>query len=794
VLLALALVVAQFMPASSFVGIPQVIAQQAGGAILTLLNPPVEVAVAGGAFAAGRSGQALQPGDAVRTGDGGVALITFLDGSETQLTPSTELTVTAATAGGVSLTQVAGTTVNRVQQLTGGASFSTDTPTAAAIVRGTRYVVTVKTLPVSQRIAFPRLLAGKPDLLIADAVYVEDGSLWDVRSWQNQDSGEVYDTFDRLGEAYPEVGVTLYEDEAGNLWRTRTFLDPETGETFDTFEEFGQGVETLPMPDQTDQTAARRTAAPLAQAQSASITTGVVVEGLLGLVPKQAGQPGVDVAPGQAGAVTNGVSAQSALTPQGLALFDQSTQDLRNVQAALTTAGLADQVVTEFATTAGLVPPAPPPGGPPPGGPPPPPGGGAGGLLGAVSVVSAPAGAGVPTSTPTAGPTPTTPGPSPTPTPPAVPASTPTPTAPAPTAGGSCVANNPAAVSWIGGTGAWDDPTHWSGGSVPGASSDVCIVDSPSAPVVVTIRQGSNTILSLHNQATLALDSGSLTINSTGQSELGNLNFRSGSLSAAGTLVVTNGHALTWLFGTMSGAGTTRIESGATLIMSGLNDRILTNRTLVNAGLITWVDGGRLVVHGPTQGNAPSQIVNEADGVILFQADGEIINSSGSPSMQNFGHIAKLAGTGAALLGVPLTNAPGADITATAGHFNFGPLTNSGMLIPTAVQSAATSNVFGSFTQTASGELTLKLASATGSSGACTTSDQLRITSPSGNTPAVATLAGTLDVVPLGCTPSGPITLLTFSSHTGEFDPALTNLPPGYVAQYSTGNLIIRVP
>ena len=244
----------------------------------------------------------------------------------------------------------------------------------------------------------------------------------------------------------------------------------------------------------------------------------------------------------------------------------------------------------------------------------------------------------------------------------------------------------------------------------------------------------------------------------------------------------------------MSGAGTTRIESGAVLIMSGLNDRILTNRTLDNAGLITWADGGRLVVHGPTQGNAPSQIVNEADGVILFQADGEIVNSSGSPSMQNFGHIAKLAGTGAALLGVPLTNAPGADITAADRSLQLRPAHEQRHAISDGGPVDGHVKRVGSFTQTASGELTLKLASATGSSGACTTSDQLRITSPSGTASAVATLAGTLDVVSLGCTPSSPFTMLTFSSRSGEFDPALSNLPPGYVAQYSTGNLIIRVP
>ncbi|HLZ30547.1 MAG TPA: FecR domain-containing protein, partial [Chloroflexota bacterium] len=386
-LLTLALLVAQFMPVGPLVGIQNVGAQQAGGAILTLLNPPVEVAVAGGAFAAGRNGQGLQPGDAVRTGAGGVALITFLDGSETQLTPSTELTVSAAArGGGVSLTQVAGTTVNRVQQLTGGATFSTDTPTAAAIVRGTRYVVTVKTLPISQpaRLTFPRLLAGRPDLLIGDAVYIDSGSRWDVRAWQNQDTGETYDTFDRLGDALPEVAEVLYEDETGDLWRTRSLLDPDSGQPFDTYEELGRAV------DQTAMGGQQAAAVPPGQAASATITAGIVVEGRVGLVPKRAGQAGVDLTPGQAGAVTNTATAQSPLTPQGLQLFDQSTQDLHNVQAALTTAALADQVVAEFAATLGLTPPPSPP--PPPGGGAPG-GGGGGGAPGGGGGGGAPGGA-----------------------------------------------------------------------------------------------------------------------------------------------------------------------------------------------------------------------------------------------------------------------------------------------------------------------------------------------------------------------------------------------------------------
>src|SRR5262245_55377157 len=90
---------------------------------------------------------------------------------------------------------------------------------------------------------------------------------------------------------------------------------------------------------------------------------------------------------GQAGAVTNTATAQSDLTPQGLQLFDQATQDLRNVQAALTTAALADQIVAEFGSRMGLAPPGGPPG-------PPPPGGGAPGGGGAGGGGGAPAGGG----------------------------------------------------------------------------------------------------------------------------------------------------------------------------------------------------------------------------------------------------------------------------------------------------------------------------------------------------------------------------------------------------------------
>jgi hypothetical protein len=102
---------------------------------------------------------------------------------------------------------------------------------------------------------------------------------------------------------------------------------------------------------------------------------------------------------------------------------------------------------------------------------------------------------------------------------------------------------------------------------------------------------------------------------------------------------------------------------------------------------------------------------------------------------------------------------------------------NSGTLAPAA--SPAVSNVFGSFTQTSTDTLSLKLGPA--ASGTCTqqASDTLAVT-------GAATLGGTLNVTTLGCTANTSITLLTFPTLTGRF--ATTNLPPRYVVNYLPTN------
>jgi hypothetical protein len=120
---------------------------RAGGGLATLLILSGGAMVSGVAgTAAAVDGQTVQVGDEVWTGPDGIALLTFFDGSETQLQPGTHVKLEVpdglSPGTGVSIFQSSGTTLNHVQHLAPNASFQTDTPTAVAMVRGTTYVVT----------------------------------------------------------------------------------------------------------------------------------------------------------------------------------------------------------------------------------------------------------------------------------------------------------------------------------------------------------------------------------------------------------------------------------------------------------------------------------------------------------------------------------------------------------------------------------------------------------------------------------------------------------------------------
>ncbi len=218
--------------------------QAAAGATLSVLAAPVEVSVGGAAFADARDGMTLVTGDQVRTMGGGVALLTFFDGSETQITPDSEVRIQQAeVAGGVQInvSQILGTTVDRVQRLTSqSTNFSTDTPAATAVVRGTRYAVTTKcyaarpTPPATRLLTFPRRLSGDANLLADEALYDDGGTLWEVRAWRDPDTNDSFDTYEQIGATFPLVQERLYQEDDGSDWIDREWLDPDSGSTWHT--------------------------------------------------------------------------------------------------------------------------------------------------------------------------------------------------------------------------------------------------------------------------------------------------------------------------------------------------------------------------------------------------------------------------------------------------------------------------------------------------------------------------------------------------------------------------------
>jgi len=129
------------------------------GATLKVLAGPVEVQAAQTqTFGAALDGQMLSQGDVVRTGPGGLALLTFFDGSESQLGAESTVQIEraeATPAPQIALLQTAGVTMNHVVPMPPGGTFQTDTPVATGLVRGTSYVVVVGEEPAASQPSWP---------------------------------------------------------------------------------------------------------------------------------------------------------------------------------------------------------------------------------------------------------------------------------------------------------------------------------------------------------------------------------------------------------------------------------------------------------------------------------------------------------------------------------------------------------------------------------------------------------------------------------------------------------------
>jgi phage baseplate assembly protein gpV len=211
-----------------------------------------------------------------------------------------------------------------------------------------------------------------------------------------------------------------------------------------------------------------------------------------------------------------------------------------------------------------------------------------------------------------------------------------------------------ATVSWIGGSGFWDEPSNWSTGVVPGAT-DIVLIDAPGA--TVTYRQADTTIAGLILQTELVV-SGGLTI--TGAALIdGILTLPSTPILVIDGTMTVNG-TLNWAGGLLTGAGTTTIAPSGSLLISGdITNKLLNSHTLNNAGSTTWSGlGGFVLDRGAVFNNSGTfRDQNENNHTIFFFFEG-------GSTFNNSGTFIKSGGTGSTAMGegIGFTNTGMVDI------------------------------------------------------------------------------------------------------------------------------------
>src|SRR5205823_10519484 len=119
---------------------------------LTIFQGAVQIRHGSGSFAAARTNELIEQGDAVRTADSAHAVLTFFDQSVVVLEPNTEIdlstlhTVSAGRDIDVVMQQTSGSSWHVVAHPIGsGGHYEVSTPTATSTVHGTAFQVRLDT-------------------------------------------------------------------------------------------------------------------------------------------------------------------------------------------------------------------------------------------------------------------------------------------------------------------------------------------------------------------------------------------------------------------------------------------------------------------------------------------------------------------------------------------------------------------------------------------------------------------------------------------------------------------------
>lgn len=203
-----------------------------------------------------------------------------------------------------------------------------------------------------------------------------------------------------------------------------------------------------------------------------------------------------------------------------------------------------------------------------------------------------------------------------------------------------------------------------SGGSFSAGTWDLTGTIFISANVTADDLQGDD--------ADLTLDGGTLTLSGADgtaarraattsvESRLRRLNLDGGTLAGAGPVGVSNN--FNWTAGTMSGAGETRIDEGATATISSGSWVTLRQRQLINQGELTWSTGSVWGMDGAGIDNQGTLHANSEGADGLRSVSGE------ESTLTNNGILDKGAGAGSTRIGFQIDNEN--SVIARAGRLN----------------------------------------------------------------------------------------------------------------------------
>ena len=119
-----------------------------------------------------------------------------------------------------------------------------------------------------------------------------------------------------------------------------------------------------------------------------------------------------------------------------------------------------------------------------------------------------------------------------------------------------------------------------------------------------------------------------------------------GTVSGTDTLEVTG--TLLWSGGTMTGGGVTKVDSSATMSITGDDTKFLDWRTLDTYGTGTWTGAGNI------ETSRGAVIHNEVGATFAAENDAAVLDDTGDCLLINEGSLLKSAGTGATLLEIPV--------------------------------------------------------------------------------------------------------------------------------------------